>query len=315
MYRLDRRRRTQIVKCLVEGTTLRGTSRATGAARMTIGKLISDLGFLSARFQHDQLRNLQCQCIECDEIWSFIYAKDGNVGRARNAPPNAGDVWLWVAMDAETKLVVTWFVGRRTQEDCDTFMRDLHSRLAGRPQITTDGLGFYLTAVGDAFGPDVDFAQLVKTYGRGTEADQRDRQARYSPRRCTGSAARRVIGSPALNRISTSLVERQNLTLRTDMRRYMRLTLAFSKSIEMHTHAVALHYFNYNFVRIHSSLGVTPAMAAGVTDRLWEIEDLVDMLIEEERVRDEERASGPAHRYLKTRQREPTARQAALATC
>ena len=273
MNRLDNKRRAQVVAALVEECGLRSTARMTGVARMTVEKLLRDLGAACARYQDEHLRNLTCRRIECDEIWSFVYAKEKNVERAKSAPEVAGDVWTWTAIDADTKLVPSWLIGSRDAGSAYTFMMDLAGRLRGRVQLTTDGLTSYLEAVEDAFGADIDYAMLVKIYGADPEAEKR-----YSPAKCQGCDVKIVTGEPNPKHISTSYVERQNLTMRMSMRRFTRLTNAFSKKVEMHVHSVALHFMHYNFVKIHSTLRTTPAQAAGVTDRLWEIEDLVALL-------------------------------------
>ena len=273
MNRLDTKRRAQVVAALVEGNSLRGTARMTGVARMTVEKLLRDLGAACARYQDEHLRNLTCKRIECDEIWSFVYAKAKNVERAKSAPEGAGDVWTWTAIDADSKLVPSWRIGTRDLGTAYDFMHDLAERLSHRVQLTTDGHRPYLEAVESAFGMEIDYARLVKIYGSDPEAEKR-----YSPAKCLGCDVKTVSGSPNPKHISTSYVERQNLTMRMSMRRFTRLTNAFSKKVEMHAHSVALHFMYYNFVKIHQTLRTTPAQAAGVTDRLWEIEDLVGLL-------------------------------------
>ena len=271
MNQLDSNRRAQVVAALVEGNSLRGTARMTGVARMTVEKLLRDLGAACAKYQDEHLRNLRCRRIECDEIWSFIGAKQKNV-----QPDKAdqwGDVWTWVALDADSKLVPSWMIGPRDLGSAYTFMHDLAERLSHRVQLTTDGHKPYLEAVESAFGVEIDYAQLIKIYGT-----DRENEARYSPAHCKGAVTKFVTGNPNPKHISTSYIERQNLTMRMHMRRFTRLTNAFSKKVEMHAHAVALHFMYYNFVKVHQSLRMTPAMAAGVTNRLWEIEDLVGML-------------------------------------
>ena len=273
--KLDIKRQTQVVSALVEGNSLRGTARMAGVARMTVEKLLRDLGYVCAMYQGVALRNLPCRRIQVDEIWSFVYAKAKNVTKKirQEQGPNVGDIWTWTALDAETKLVPSWLVGGRDAGYATEFLQDLAGRLANRVQLTSDGHKVYLTAVEDAFGADIDYAMLVKHYGNTPEGEKR-----YSPAVCTGATQKTITGNPDAAHISTSYVERQNLTMRMSMRRFTRLTNAFSKKIENHRHSVALHYFYYNFVRIHSSLRVTPAMAAGVTDKLWSIEDMVALL-------------------------------------
>ena len=273
MNRLDTERRSQVVAALVEGNRLRGIARMTGVARMTVEKLLRDLGAACASYQDKHLRNLNCRRIECDEIWSFVYAKQKNVERAKNAPDGAGDVWTWTAIDADTKLVPSWMIGPRDLGSAYTFMHDLAERLSHRVQLTTDGHKPYLEAVESAFNLNIDYAMLTKIYG-----SDRERETRYSPATCKGTVPKVISGNPNPKHISTSYVERQNLTMRMHMRRFTRLTNAFSKKLEMHAHSVALHYMYYNFVKVHHSLHMTPAMAAGVTDQLWEIEDLVGLL-------------------------------------
>ena len=245
---------------------------------MTVEKLLRDLGAACAEYQDKHLRNLNCRRIECDEIWSFVYAKQKNVERAKSAPDNAGDVWTWTAIDADSKLVPSWGIGTRDLGTAYDFMHDLADRLSNRVQLTTDGHRPYLEAVESAFGEEIDFAQLIKVYGSDPEAEKR-----YSPAKCLGCNVRTVTGEPNPKHVSTSYVERQNLTMRMSMRRFTRLTNAFRKKVEMHAHSVALHFMYYNFVKIHSTLRTTPAQAAGVTDRLWEISDLVGLLDTESR--------------------------------
>ena len=271
--KLDTERRVQVVSALVEGSSLRGTARMTGVARMTVEKLLRELGYVCAMYQDVAFQNLPCRRIQVDEIWSFTYAKQKNVERAKAAPEGAGDTWTWTAIDADTKLVPCWLVGGRDAGYATEFLQNLAGRLAHRVQLTSDGHKCYLQAVEDAFGADIDYAMLIKHYGNAPEG-----QRRYSPAVCTGASKAPVSGNPDEAHISTSYVERQNLTMRMAMRRFTRLTNAFSKKVENHKHAVALHYMYYNFVRIHSSLRVTPAMAAGVTEKLWSIEDMVGLL-------------------------------------
>ena len=278
MNRLDKEQRARVVAVLVEGNSLRGTARMTGVARMTVEKLLRDLGVACATYQDDHLRNLTCKRIECDEIWSFVYAKQKNVERAKKAPEEAGDVWTWVALDADSKLVPCWMIGPRDLGAAYTFMHDLAERLSHRVQLTTDGHKPYLEATESAFTLNIDYATLTKIYG-----SDRERETRYSPAHCKGAVPKVISGNPNLKHISTSYVERQNLTMRMHMRRFTRLTNAFSKKLEMHAHNVALHFMYYNFVKIHQSLRTTPAQAAGVTDRLWEIVDLVELLEQAER--------------------------------
>jgi IS1 family transposase len=228
-----------------------------------------DAGQACADYQDRALRNLNCRRIQLDEIWSFIHCKEKNVDRAKAAPVEAGDVWTWVAIDAQTKLVPSWRIGDRSSETAIAFADDLASRLAHRVQITTDGHKAYLEAIEGAFGGDVDYGMLIKVYGPAPEG-----QRRYSPAECIGAHKARIEGNPDMAHVSTSYVERQNLTMRMSIRRFTRLTNAFSKKLENHALSVALHYMHYNFCRIHKTLRVTPAMAAGVTDRLWDVNDI-----------------------------------------
>jgi IS1 family transposase len=273
MNRLDKAKQMQVVRALVEGNSIRATVRMTGVAKNTVAKLLVELGAACSAYMNKTLVNLPCKRVQCDEIWSFVGAKQKNVTPARAAKGHAGDVWTWVAMDADTKLICSWLVGSRDTSCAVEFMRDLKGRLANRVQLTTDGFKPYLVAVEDAFGADVDYAMLVKIYG-----DTSEGQKRYSPVTCLGCERKPITGNPEREHMSTSFIERQNLTMRMSMRRFTRLTNAFSKKIENHVASIAIHYMHYNFVRVHQTLRVTPAMAAGVTDRLWEMDDLVALL-------------------------------------
>lgn len=276
MNKLDNKRRAQVISALVEGNSIRATVRMTGVAKNTVVKLLADLGEACADYQDRAFRNLKCKRIQCDEIWSFVGSKQKNVPADKVGEFGYGDVWTWVAIDADTKLVPCWMVGPRNAEAANEFIDDLAGRLASRVQITTDGFRPYLEAVEGAFGCDVDYAVLVKLYGENT-GNKKD-QTRYSPATCIGCKTQVVSGRPHPGHISTSYVERQNLTMRMGMRRFTRLTNGFSKKVENNAHAIALHYMYYNFVRIHRSLRCTPAMAAGVTQRLWSIVDIVNLL-------------------------------------
>ncbi len=273
MNRLSKEDRVRIVQALVEGCSLRSITRMVGGSINTVTKLLVDMGRICSDYQDRTLRGLTCRRLQCDEIWSFCYAKATNVASAMAAPEGAGHVWTWVAIDSETKLVATWRVGLRTPEDAHEFMLGLANRVVNLPQLTTDGLASYPEAVLNAFGTDVDSAQLITVY----RAD-RTTEATYSPAQCCGTHKHHVIGCPDPEHISTSDVERQNLTMRMSMRRFTRLTNAFAKKLENSAHAIALHYMHYNFCRIHKTLRVTPAMAAGLTDRVWEITDVVGLL-------------------------------------
>jgi len=277
MNRLSTDRRAAIIGCLVEGNSIRATVRITGAAKNTVTRLLVDLGAACAEYQHLTLRDLPCKTIECDEIWAFCYAKQKNVPEQFRGTPGYGDVWTWTALCADTKLVPSWLVGERTIDDGTAFMHDLRSRLAEpRVQITTDGLRAYREAVGDTFGERVDFAQLHKVYG--LDPNVRGAQRRYSPPMVTSTQVTVVSGDPDPGEISTSYVERQNLTMRMGMRRFTRLTNGFSKKVENLAHAVSLHYMAYNFSRVHQTLKATPAQAAGVTDRRWTHRDIAALL-------------------------------------
>jgi IS1 family transposase len=270
MNKLPANERAKVLELLCEGMSIRAITRVTGVHKVTVARLMNDAGRALGAYQRTVFVNLPCKRIQVDEIWSFTYAKQKNVPTAKAAPEGAGDTWTWTAIDAETKLVPSWFVGGRDGECAMEFMDDLAKRLANRVQLTSDGHKAYLEAVEGAFGGDIDYAQLVKMYGPSITAP-----GRYSPAECTGARKTRVEGNPDEKHVSTSFVERQNLTMRMHMRRFTRLTNGFSKKIEAHENAVALHFAYYNFVRIHKTLRMTPAMAAGVTDRLWEMADLV----------------------------------------
>jgi len=275
MNRLTKDKRVQVIAALVEGNSIRSTVRMTGAAKNTVIKLLRDVGRVCESYQNKVMVNLSCKRIQVDEIWSFCYAKKRNVPPEFYGKFGYGDVWTWVAMDADTKLVPAWLVGGRDADWADMFMQDLAGRLKNRVQLTTDGHHAYLKAVLNAFGNDIDYATLVKLYGK--EEDIFDRH--YSPNsEVVGCQLAVIRGNPDTRYISTSYVERQNLTMRMSMRRMTRLTNGFSKKVENLHYAVALHFMYYNFCRIHSSLRVTPAMEAGLSDRLWEIEDIVGLL-------------------------------------
>ena len=282
MNRLDSGARAAVISALVEGCSIRSTVRMTGVSKPTVLKLLLEAGDVAADFQDRVFRNLSCKRIQVDELWAFIGAKQKNVTpeiAAKN--PHAGDVWLWCAIDADTKIVPCWLVGDRNWNTAQTFMEDLKGRLANRVQLTSDGLKWYFHAVSLHFEGNVDFAMLRKIY-RGV-VDESGGNIRFSPAKCVGVKRRIVYGDPDPAHISTSFAERQNLSVRTSIRRYTRLTNAFSRKIENHTAAVALYYFSYNFVQIHRTLRTTPAMAAGVVDRLYEVSDLVAMLEAKER--------------------------------
>ena len=277
MNRLSTERRAQIIGCLVEGMSIRGTVRITGAAKNTVTRLLVDLGAACAEYQDRTLRSLPCRTIEADEIWSYCYAKAKNVPDEHKGTFGYGDVWTWTAICADTKLVPAWLVGERSIDDAAAFMWDLRNRLANpHVQITTDGLAAYKEAVFEAFGEEVDFAQLHKVYG--TDPRLSGQERRYSPARYNGTYVKVVSGDPDPGEISTSYVERQNLTMRMGMRRFTRLTNGFSKKVENLAHAVSLHYMHYNFARVHQTLRATPAQAAGVSDHRWKLTEIAALL-------------------------------------
>jgi IS1 family transposase len=271
MNRLPLAKRAQIINALVEGNSLRATSRMIDVSINTVTKLLLDVAGACAEYQDRTMRGLTCKRIQCDEIWQFVYAKKKNVTeKIREKHPGAGDVWTWVAIDADTKLVPCVLVSDRSAGSAQEFMRDVASRLKHRVQMTTGGLNVYMDAVEGAFGADIDYATLTKIYGPDPEGEKR-----YSPAKCIGCVSEPLIGTPDPKHIATSYVERNNLTMRMSMRRFTRLTNGFSKKIENHMAAVALHFMHYNFARVHKTLRVTPAMAAGVSRHVWSIEEIV----------------------------------------
>lgn len=272
MNRLSTAKRVQIVHELVEGNSLRATSRMADVSINTVTKLLVDMGAAALRFQDETLRNLPCKRIECDEIWAFVGGKDKNLSEEQRTK-GLGSIWVWTALCADTKLIVTWLVGARDAGAAYEFMQDLAPRLRHRIQLTTDGHKVYVNAVEDAFGADVDYAMLTKVYGAAQE-----NETRYSPAKILSSSTEVIKGEPNPKLISTSYVERQNLTMRMSMRRFTRLTNGFSKKVENHAHAVALHFLHYNFARIHKTLRVTPAMEAGLAKHPWTIEEIVGLL-------------------------------------
>jgi IS1 family transposase len=275
MNKLSTEKRVQILQMLCEGSSMRSISRIADVSINTVTKLLVDAGKICSDYQDKAFRNLTCKRIQCDEIWSFCYSKEKNVPEDKKDEFGYGDVYTWTAICDESKLVPSWYVGRRDYAAAKFFIKDLAGRLAHRVQLTTDGLRSYLWAVEDAFGKDIDYAQLIKLYG--SEGDESSK-GKYSPAQCTGAIKERIQGNPDMKHVSTSYVERQNLTMRMSMRRFTRLTNAFSKKVENHCHALALYFMYYNFVRIHKTLRVTPAMAAGVTDKLWSMEDVVNLI-------------------------------------
>ncbi len=269
-------KRAQVLQLLVEGMSMRAISRVTGCSINTVTKLLIDAGTACATYQDAAIRNVKAKRIQCDEIWGFCHSKQKNVAPENDGVLGYGDVWTWIALDADSKLAVNWLVGLRTVEYAEAFIGDLASRLAERIQLTTDGHGVYVNAIEKAFGGKVDYAMLVKVYEGMGGMDQR----RYSPSRFVKADKRRINGSPDVNEVSTSYVERQNLTLRMQNRRFTRLTNAFSKKINNLEHSVALHFMYYNFARIHKSLRVTPAMEAGLSDHVWGIEEIAALIPE-----------------------------------
>ena len=272
MNQLSTQRRCQILSCLIEGNSIRSTVRMTGASKNTVAKLLVDVGTACKRFMNEAMRDLPCERLQADEIWAFCYAKDKNVPEEKKGEFGYGDVWTFTAICADTKVVPCFRVGNRDLANAREFMGDLASRLSKRVQLTTDGHKMYIQAVEDAFGDDVDFAQLVKLYGEG------DTEKRYSPAQCVGARKDKINGDPEAKHVSTSYVERQNLTIRMSNRRFTRLTNAFSKKVENLEHSLALHFMHYNFCRIHKTLRVTPAMEAGISDHVWELEEVVGLL-------------------------------------
>ena len=262
-----------MVAALVEGNSIRATCRMTGVAKNTVVKLLVALGKACAEYQDKTLKNLTCKKIQCDEIWAFCYAKEKNVPEDKKGQFGYGDVWTFTALDADTKLIPSWFIGRRDADCATEFLKDLAGRLKNRVQLTTDGHRMYLEAVESVFGSEIDFSQLVKIYGNTEES-----QKRYSPAQCIGTEKIKINGNPKDESISTSFVERQNLSMRMNMRRFTRLTNGFSKKVENLSYALALYFMYYNFCRIHQTLRVTPAMAAKVTNHLWEIDDIISLM-------------------------------------
>ncbi len=263
-----------VLRCLVEGSSIRSTVRMTGVSKKAVTKLLVDLGEVCADYQDRTFRNLKLARLQCDEIWSFVGCKDKNVKAEQRGRYGRGDIWTWTAIDADTKLIPCWHVGLRNADDAAAFIDDLAGRLLGTPQITTDGLKVYISAIKQSFGDMVDYAALIKIYG----APEPGTAARYSPSRIIGAEMQRISGDPDPKHVSTSYVERANLSMRMGMRRFTRLTNGFSKKAANHEAAVAVYFLHYNFCRIHQTLRVTPAMAAGVTDHVWEIEDVIALL-------------------------------------
>jgi len=273
MNRLSTTERVQVIAALVEGNSINSTVRMTGISKPTILKLLVDLGKACKTFHDLEVRDLPSKRIQCDEVWAFCHCKQRNVKPELKGVFGVGDVWTWTALDADSKLMVAWAVGTRDGGYAAEFMNDVAARLSNRVQLTTDGHAAYLDAVSDAFGTNIDYAMLIKLYGPTVPGE-----ARYSPAACIGVAKRTVCGEPERRHISTSFVERSNLTVRMGMRRYTRLTNGFSKKVENHEHMTTIFFVYYNYCRIHQTLEMTPAMEAGLTDRLWEIEDIVGLI-------------------------------------
>jgi IS1 family transposase len=275
MNKLGADKRSRILHALVEGVSINATCRLTGASKHTVLKLLKDLGCAAAAYHDARVRNLRVRRVQCDEIWAFVYGKDKNLSMEQ-VQSGLGSVWTWTAIDADSKLIVSYTLGNRGAETALTFMRDVAARIVNRIQLTTDGHRVYADAVEDAFGADIDYAMLVKIYGSSGD----NPEAHYSPAACIGCRTGVLSGDPDPKHISTSYVERSNLSMRTGMRRFTRLTNAFSKKLENHGHAVALYFMHYNFCRVHKTLRVTPAMEAGLTDHVWEIEELIEKIEE-----------------------------------
>jgi IS1 family transposase len=273
MNRINAEQRERVIAALVEGNSIRATVRMTGVSKNAIQRLMAQLGPACERYQDRVLRHLPCKRIQCDEIWSFCHAKDKNLPEEKRGQFGFGSVWTWTALCADTKLICAWRIGTRGASTAYSLMHDLSERMANRIQLTTDGHRVYADAVESAFGSDIDYAMLVKLYG-----NDRESETRYSPAECIGCRAIPISGEPKARHISTSYVERQNLTMRMQMRRFTRLTNAFSKKITNHSNAIALHFMHYNFCRIHQTLRVTPAMEAGITDHVWTIVEMLSLL-------------------------------------
>jgi len=272
MNKLPIEKRAQIIGLLVEGNSLRSTTRLADCSINTVTKLLVDVGAACSEYQDKTLRNLPCKRVQCDEIWSFVYAKERNVTEDMKEAGQAGDVWTWTALCADTKLIACWMIGDRTVSTATQFMQDLAGRLASRVQLTTDGYRPYLNAVDSAFAGEIDYGQLAKVYASGPT-----QKGGYTATHFIRATKRKVRGAPDADHISTSFVERQNLTMRMGMRRFTRSTNAFSKKVENHAHAIALHFMHYNFGRVHKTLRVTPAMQAGIADHVWTLEEIANL--------------------------------------
>ena len=276
MNKLPLEKRVQILSMLVEGSSLRSVSRVAGVSINTVTKLLVDAGTVCAAFHDAKVRDVEAKRIQVDEIWSFVYSKQANAPKTKGKIEGRGDVWTWTAIDADTKLMCSWMVGERDANWAEVFIQDLANRLTDRVQLTSDGMHAYVTAVDGAFGDEIDFAQLVKLYGPGPKGEAR----RYTPPEVIGCRTIVRKGAPDRRHISTSFVERQNLQMRMSMRRFTRLTNAHSKKLNNHRHAISLYFTFYNWTRIHSTLRVTPAMAAGITDRAWSVEEIIALMDE-----------------------------------
>jgi len=273
MNRLKASLQVQVVSALVEGNSINATCRMTGIAKHTVLKLLKDLGCVAASYHDAHVRNLRVRRVQADEIWAFVYGKDKNL-TLEQVQAGAGSVWTWTALDADTKLIISYTLGDRGADTAKAFIQDVASRISSRIQLTTDGHRVYADAVEDTFGSEIDYAMLVKIYG----ASNDNPESRYSPATCIGCRTGVLAGSPDPQHISTSFIERQNLSMRMGMRRFTRLTNGFSKKLENHGHMVALYFFHYNFIRIHKTLRVTPAMEAGIADHVWSFEELLALL-------------------------------------
>jgi IS1 family transposase len=273
MNRLSVSERAKVINCLIEGCSLRSTVRLTGVAKKTVSRILVEVGEACAAYHDRIMRNLPCKVLQVDEVWSFTYCKQVNIPEHLKGQEGVGDTWTWIAIDADTKLIPSWHVGLRDAKDAYWFIHDLKGRLANRVQLTSDGHRPYLRAIEDAFAGEIDYSMLIKLYGRESGMGE----ARYSPPVCIGARRRKIIGNPDRNLISTSFVERQNLTLRMTNRRFTRLTNAFSKKIENHKHMMAIYAMNYNFCRIHQTLRVTPAMEAGIAGHVWTLEEIANL--------------------------------------
>ncbi len=274
MNRLSIEDRAKVINCLIEGCSLRSTVRLTGVAKKTVSRILVETGKACAEYHDKIMRNLNCKVLQVDEVWSFTYCKQANIPEHLRGQDGVGDTWTWIAIDADTKLIPSWHIGLRDATAAYAFINDLKDRLANRVQLTSDGHRPYLQAVEDAFGSEIDFSMLIKMYGRETGKGE----TRYSPPVCIGARRRKVIGNPNRDLISTSYVERQNLTLRMTNRRFTRLTNAFSKKLENHKHMMAIYTMNYNFCRIHQTLRVTPAIESGVANHVWTLEEIAALM-------------------------------------